>query len=112
MIFNELSYKLPYEDIKFKEFKFYSKSMFNNDSINRLSHALSEQSKNLIVIASEDASVISELIDNVSSLARSFDIKLFAYPVIRELDRLDQKELFDMDIIVYSPYWIDYSKRM
>jgi hypothetical protein len=111
LIFTELSYKLPYEDIKFKEFVFYSRSMFNNDSINRLSHALSEQSKNVIIIASEDPPVISEVIDNVSGLSRRFNIKLFGYPVIRDLDRLDQKELFDMDILVYSPYWIDYAKK-
>jgi LysM repeat protein len=109
LIFNELNYKLPYDDIKFKEFKFYSRSMFNNDSINRLSHALTEQSKNLIVIASEDPPLISEVIDNVSGLSRRFDIKLFGYPVIRELDRIEQKLLFDLDILVYSPYWIDYS---
>ena len=102
LIFTELSYKLPYEDIKFKEFKFYTRSMFNNDSINRLSHALSEQSKNIVIIASEEAPVISEIIDNVSGLSRRFNIKLFGYPVIRDLDRLDQKELFDMDILVYS----------
>ena len=111
LIFTELSYKLPYEEIKFKEFLFYSRAMFNNDSINRLSQALSERSKNIIVLASEEAPVISEVIDNVSSLSRRFNIKLFGYPVIRELDRLDQKELFDMDIMVYSPYWIDYSKK-
>ena len=111
LIFTELSYKLPYEDIKFKEFLFYSRSMFNNDSINRLSHALSEQSKNLIVIASEEASVISEVIDIISGLTRRFNVKLLGYPVIRDLDRLDQKELFDIDILVYSPYWIDYSKN-
>jgi LysM repeat protein len=111
MIFKELSYKIPYEDVKFKEFIFYSRSMFNNDSINRLGHALSEQSDNVIVIGSEDAPVISEVIDNVNGLSRRFKIKLFGYPVIRDLDRLDQKELFDMDILVYSPYWIDYSKK-
>jgi LysM repeat protein len=111
LIFTELSYRLPYEEIKFKEFKFYSRSMFNNDSINRLSHALSEQSKNVIIIASEDAPVISEVVDNVSGLARRFNIKLFGYPVIRDLELLDQKQLFDMDIMVYSPYWIDYSKQ-
>jgi hypothetical protein len=110
LIFNELSYKLPYEDIKFKEFKFYSRAMFNSDSINRLSHALSEQYKNVVIIASEGAPVISEIIDNVSSLSRKFNIKLFGYPVIRDLDRLDQKELFDMDLMVYSPNWIDYSR--
>jgi LysM repeat protein len=112
LIFSELSHKIPFEDIKFKEFKFYSKSMFNIDSINRLSHAFSDQSGNIIVVASEDAPVISELVDNVSSLARRYDIKLFAYPVIRELTRLEQKELFDMDILVFSPYWIDYSKKI
>jgi hypothetical protein len=112
LIFNELNYKMPYEDIKFKEFKFYSRSMFNNDSINRLSHALSEQSKNLIVLASEDPPLISEVIDNISGLSRRFDIKLFGYPVIRELDRIEQKLLFDLDIMVYSPYWIDYSKAI
>ena len=111
LIFTELGYKLPYEDIKFKEFTFYSRSMFNNDSINRLSLALSEQSKNIVVIASEEAPVISEVIDNVSGLSRRFNVKLFGYPVIRDLDRLDQKELFDMDVLVYSPYWIDYSKK-
>ena len=111
LIFAELNYKMPYEEIKFKEFKFYSRSMFNNDSINRLSQALSEQSKNVIIIASEDPPVISEVIDNVNGLSRRFNIKLLGYPVIRDLERLDQKELFDMDMIVYSPYWIDYSKK-
>ena len=111
LIFTELSYKLPYEEIKFKEFLFYSRSMFNNDSINRLSHALSEQSKNIVIIASEEAPVISEVIDVVSGLARRFVVKLLGYPIIRELERLDQKELFDMEIMVYSPYWIDYSKE-
>jgi LysM repeat protein len=112
LIFTELSYKLPYEDIKFKEFKFYTRAMFNNDSINRLSHALSEHSKNLVIIASEEAPVISEIIDNVSGLSRRFNIKLFGYPVIRDLDRLDQKELFDMDLMVYTSSWIDYSKNI
>lgn len=110
LIFQELSYKLPYEEIKFKEFLFYSRSMFNNDSINRLGHALSDQSGNIIIIASEDPSVISEVIDNVSGLTRKFEIRLLGYPVIRDLDRLDQKELFDTELMVYSPYKIDYSR--
>ena len=110
LLFNELSYKLPYEEIKFKEFPFYSRTMFNNDSINRLSHSLSETSKNIIVIASEEESVINEVIDNVNGLARKFDVQVFGYPVIRDLVRLDQKDLFDLGVMVYSPSWIDYSK--
>jgi len=109
-IFTELSYKLPYEDIKFKELLFYSRSTFDNDSINRLSHALSDQSKNLVIIASEDPPVINETIDDVYGLSRKFDVKVIGYPVIRDLDNIEQKELFDMDMLVFSPYWIDYSK--
>jgi len=111
MIFAELSFKLPYEEIKFKELPFYSRSMFDNDSINRLSHALSGQSKNVIIIASEDPPMISETISEIHGLSRKFDIKVFGYPVIRDIDNLSQKELFDMDIMVYYPYWIDYSKE-
>ena len=110
LIFSELIYKIPYEEIKFKEFPFYSRAMFNNDSINRLSHSLSETSKNVVVIASEEAPVVSEVIDNVSGLFRKYDIQVFGYPVIRDLDRLDQKELFDLGIMIYSPFWIDNSK--
>jgi LysM repeat protein len=111
MIFTELSYKLPYEDIKFKELVFYSRSMFDNDSINRLSHALSEQSKNIVIIASEEAPVISEAIMDVHGLSRKFDVKVFGYPAMRDLDNLDPKYFFDLDIMIYSPYWIDYSKN-
>ena len=111
LIFTELSYKLPYEEIKFKEFFFYSRSKFDNDSINRLSHALSEQSENIVIIASEEAPVISETISDVHGLSRKFDVKVFGYPVMRDIDNLDPKYLFDMDIMVYTPYWIDYTKK-
>ncbi len=110
LIFRDLSYKLPYEEIKFKEFPFYTRSMFGNDSINRLSHALSDHSDNVVIIASEEAPVISEVIDQLYGLSRKFNVKVFAYPVIRDMERLDQKELFDMNMVVYSPYWIDYTK--
>lgn len=111
LIFTELSYKLPYDEIKFKELPFFSRSMFDNDSINRLSHALSDQSKNIVIIASEEAPVISETIMDVHSLAKKFDVKVLGYPAIRDIDNLDPKYLFDLDITVFSPYWIDYSKQ-
>lgn len=111
LIFTELSYKLPYEQIKFKELVFYSRSMFDNDSINRLSHALSDQSKNLVIVASEEAPVISETIMDVHGLSKKFDIKVLGYPAMRDLENLDPKYFFDLDILVYSPYWIDYTKN-
>jgi hypothetical protein len=85
--------------------------MFNNDSINRLSHALSEQSKNIVIIASEDAPVMSETIMDVHGLSKKFDLKVFGYPALRDIDNLDPKYLFDLDMMILSPYWIDYNKE-
>ena len=81
MIFNELSYKMPFEEIRLRDMVFYSRSVFGNDSINRLAHALSEQASNVIIIASEDAPVMSESITDIHALSRKFELKVFGYPI-------------------------------
>lgn len=110
-IFTELTSRIPYDQIRFKELLFYSRSAFDNDSINRLSQAMSDQSGNIVIIASEDAPVISETLMDIHSINRKFDIKVFGYPSLRGLTNLDPKYFFDLDVMVYSPYWIDYSKE-
>jgi LysM repeat protein len=111
LILNELSQRVPYDEIRFKEMMFYGRSMFDNDSINRLSHSLSENKGNVVIIASEEPPVISETIQNLHALSKKFDIKILGYPELRDIDNLDPKYLFDMNILVYSPYWIDYSQK-
>jgi LysM repeat protein/ABC-type branched-subunit amino acid transport system substrate-binding protein len=111
MIFNELSYKMPYEDIKFKEFLFYSRSVFGNDSINRLSHALSESTPNIIIIASEDTPVISESLSEIHGLSKRFEVKVYGYPSLLDLENIDPKLYFDLDLKILTPYWTDYSKK-
>jgi len=111
MILSELSSKMPYEEIKFKEFFFYSRSAFGNDSINRLGHALSESSKNIIIIASEDKPVISETIQDIHAFFKKYDIKVFGYPALRDQNNLNPEYYFDLGLMVYSPYWIDFTKK-
>ncbi len=110
-LLGELSTRLPYKEIKFKEFLFYSRSVFNNDSINRLAQTLSEDYGNIVIVASEAAPVISESLMDLHTLSKDYQIKVFGYPVLRGLDNLDPKYLFDLDILMFSPYWIDYSRR-
>lgn len=109
LIITELTNWVPYDEIRFKEFLFFSRSMFDRDSINRLGHALSTQTGNVVIIASEDVPVISESLMDIHGLSRKFGVKVFGYPVMRELENLDPRYFFDLDIQVYSPYWIDYS---
>lgn len=110
-IFAELSNRIPYEEIRFKEFMFYNRSAFDNDSVNRLSHALSKEMENTIIIASEEAPVISETLQEIHGLSKRFPLRVFGYPSLRMLDNLEPKYLFELDILVYSPYWIDYSRK-
>jgi LysM repeat protein/ABC-type branched-subunit amino acid transport system substrate-binding protein len=108
-IFRELSSKISYEEIKFKEFIFYSRSNLDEDSINRLEHALSDQTKNFIIIASEDPPMISECVANLKTLSKKFDILVMGYPAMRELDNEDWKDYFDLGVELYTPFWIDYN---
>jgi hypothetical protein len=110
-IFGELSQKIPYDDIKFKEFVFYNRSAFGSDSINRLEHALAYRKENTILIASEEAAVLSESIMDIHTLSKKFSVRIIGLPAMRDLDNLDPKYYFDLGIELYSPYWIDYKKR-
>jgi hypothetical protein len=111
LIINELTEWVPYDEIKFKEIVFFSRSMFDSDSINRLGHALSGQAENIIIIASEAPPVISETIMDIHGLSKKHNVKVFGYPVLRDLENLDPRYFFDLDITVYSPVWIDYTSN-
>ena len=111
MILNELSYKMPFEEIRLRDMVFYSRSVFGNDSINRLAHALSDNTGNVIIIASEDTPVMSESLTNIHALTRKFNIDVFGYPGMRYLDNIDHKICFDLGLMIYSPYWIDYKQQ-
>ena len=69
-LFRELTTEIPYDEIRFKEFIFYSRSALSNDSINRLAHAMSENTNNIILIASEDRAVLSESLMDINTLSR------------------------------------------
>jgi LysM repeat protein/ABC-type branched-subunit amino acid transport system substrate-binding protein len=110
-IFKELSSKIPYEEIKFKEFIFYSRSNLDEDSINRLEHALSDKTRNFVIIASEEPPMISECVANLKTLSKKFDIQVMGYPAMRELDNEDWKDYFDLGVELYTPFWIDYNSK-
>jgi LysM repeat protein len=111
MIITELSSWMPFEEIKFRELLFFSRSKFDNDSINRLSHALSNQTENVVIIASEDPPVISETIMDVHGLLKKHNVKVFGYPILREIENLEPRYFFDLDMLLYTPFWIDYNRN-
>ncbi|MCU0361919.1 MAG: LysM peptidoglycan-binding domain-containing protein [Bacteroidales bacterium] len=105
----ELASKMPEDQISFREMQFYSRSKFGNDSIGRLTQYMSDKSKNIVIIATEESPVISETMEAIHALSRKYDISVIGYPVMRDLDNLDPKYFFDLDVMLFYPFWIDYS---
>ncbi|MGQ9619390.1 MAG: LysM peptidoglycan-binding domain-containing protein [Bacteroidales bacterium] len=110
LLLREIGSATDYDSIKFKELLFISRSALPTDSINRLEQALSPMEENVVIIASENYSVLSETIIDLHTLSRKYNIRLLGYPAVRELVNLDPKLYFDLGIELYSYYWIDYKQ--
>ena len=108
LITGQLKQSMLPEEIKIRNMVFYSRSVYGNDSINRLAHSLSDKNGNVIIIASDEAPVMSETITNIHALSRKFQLDVFGYPGMRYLDNLDHRICFDLGLLIYSPYWIDF----
>lgn len=108
-IYRNLRLKMPFDDISFREVFFTSRSSYG-DTINSIEHAMSTEKPNLVILASDDESVMSEVIVNVHGLLRKYDIKLIGYPDIRWLDNLDPMYFYELGIMIYTPNWVDYKR--
>lgn len=110
MIFDELRYRVPLENVRFKELAYLSRSVLVKDSINRLEQALSNKMKNVVVVATDDPPAMSEIIMDLFNLSRKYDIKVFGYPDMRTLDNLDPRYFFELGLMIYTPSWTNYSQ--
>lgn len=110
-ILGELSLVIPFEEIKLKDMVFYSRSVFGNDSISRLAHSLSDKNRNIIIVASENPPVMSESIIDIHTLSRKYELDVFGYPSMRYLDNFNHRLWFELGLMIYTPYWIDYSQK-
>jgi hypothetical protein len=55
--------------------------------------------------------VVSETLQDLQGLSKKYVLKVFGYPGMRGIDNLDPRYFFDLDILMYSPFWIDYNAR-
>lgn len=109
-IINQLRYRIPYDDIRTREVLFVNRSNYN-DSINILDQAMSRETPNLVVIASDNDAVMSAVLINVYTLLRNYDIKVVGYPDMRWLENLDPGYYYEMGLLMYTPNWVDYEEE-
>ncbi|MBP8959982.1 MAG: LysM peptidoglycan-binding domain-containing protein [Bacteroidales bacterium] len=111
LLLSEINSDQGADKIMFKELLFISRSALPADSTDRLEQSLSSDRENIVIIDSEDHSVLSETIMTLHPLINKYNIHLIGYPAMRELVNLDPKLYFDLGIELYSNYWIDYSQE-
>jgi hypothetical protein len=109
-IVRELRYRIPADDIRMKEVFFMSRSVIS-DTINIIDHAMSRDRTNLIVLASDNEAVMSEVLGNVHSLSRQYKITVIGYPEMRWLPNLDPLYFYDLAITHHTPGWVDYNRE-
>lgn len=109
-IIRELRYRIPADEIRMKEVFFMSRSVIS-DTINIIDHAMSRDRANLIVLASDNEAVMSEVLGNVHSLGKRYEITVIGYPEMRWLQNLDPLYFYDLAITHYSPGWVDYNRE-
>ncbi|MCA1756954.1 MAG: LysM peptidoglycan-binding domain-containing protein [Bacteroidales bacterium] len=108
-IVRELRYRVPADDIRMKEIFFMSRSVIS-DKINIIDHAMRRDQTNLIVLASDNEAVMSEVLGNVHSLSKRYKIKVIGYPEMRWLSNLDPSYFYDLGIAHHTPGWVDYNR--
>jgi LysM repeat protein/ABC-type branched-subunit amino acid transport system substrate-binding protein len=109
IIYRKLRYVTPLSEINFREVLFSSSSNYN-DTINIIDHALRKDIPNLIIIASSDEAVMTEVVVNAHTLLRNYDIEVIGFPEMRWLDNLDPLYFYDLGAMIFSPNWVDYTQ--
>jgi ABC-type branched-subunit amino acid transport system substrate-binding protein len=108
-ILRQLRYKVPFNEIRTREVFFVSRSNYN-DTINIIAHAMTKDIPNLVVVASDDEAVMSEVLVNVHTLLRKFNIKVIGYPDLMWLNNLEPIYYYELGLILYTPNYVDYSQ--
>ena len=109
-IFREMRYMIPFDEINFKQVFFKGRSAYN-DTINILGHAMSKVMPNLVIIDSDNLAVMSEVLVNVHTLLRYYDIKVIGYPEIQWIDNLDPQYFYELGLMFLTPGWVDYKQQ-
>ncbi len=72
-----------------------------------LENLLSPERENIIILASKNSSVISSAFSAIHSLLRKYDIKVIGYPEVRELETIDLKYYYDLELFIPAECYVD-----
>ena len=73
-----------------------------------LENLLSAERENIVILASKNSSVISSAFSAIHSLLRKYDIKVIGYPEVRDLETIDLKYYYDLELFIPAECYVDF----
>ena len=89
----------------------YSKLSFEDYGNLGLEHLLSKTQENIIVIPSSKPAVVESFLTNLKILVKSYPIQLIGFPSWQRYSSMDPSNLFELNTLILSPYFIDYESE-
>jgi hypothetical protein len=75
--------------------------------VTSLDTLFSAERENIIILASKNSSVISSAFSAIHSLLRKYDIMVIGYPEVRDLETIDLKYYYDLELLVPAECYVD-----
>jgi LysM repeat protein/ABC-type branched-subunit amino acid transport system substrate-binding protein len=104
-LFSYFASKSIYESAIYKEF-----SINDSTDIN-LRHSLKSDMDNLVVILSDKEADVINILSHLNRQNKQIKIKVFGLPSWQKFNILRIEHLHKFNTVVYSPFFIDYSKK-
>lgn len=89
----------------------YSKISFEDYGNLGLEYLLSKTQENIIVIPSSKPAVVESFLTNLRVLSKSYPIQLIGFPSWQRYSSMDPSNLFELNALILSPYFIDYESE-
>jgi len=89
----------------------YSKISFEDYGNLGLEYLLSKTQENIIVIPSSRPAVVESFLTNLKILSKEYPIQLIGFPSWQRYSSMDPSNLFELNTLILSPYFIDYESE-
>ncbi len=76
--------------------------------VTSIDNLLVSERENIIILASNNSSVVSSAFSNLHGLARRYDMKVIGYPEIGGLETVDLKYFYDLELFIPAGSYIDF----
>jgi LysM repeat protein len=75
--------------------------------VTSLDTLFSAERENIVILASKNSSVISSAFSAIHSLLRKYDIRVIGYPDVRDLETIDLKYFYDLELFIPAECYVD-----